>query len=294
MICPICSNSKISAKNHEKYKNLWHCTECKLIFIYPQLTNDDLKKIYGADYFKNSQSHFCGYENYQEDKKSILQTFNHRLELLEKIYKEKGILLDVGCAMGFMLEAAEARGWDVYGIDVSKEALAVAKKRFGKKVYTEMLENAVLPENHFDLITIWDTLEHLTDPVKTIRRCWHLLKPGGLLAFTVPDVGSLIAKIIGDRWMGYKEEHLFYFTRRSIKHLLNQSDFIIQKIKYEGKYITLGAFAKRLTLYSPLLAGIIQGAVKLLNLENHDIYINPLDISLVIAKKQWLQKSHNP
>src|SRR3989344_6895427 len=111
MNCLICNSPKVFAKKHKKYKNFQRCSECGLIFVYPQPTNHELEKIYNADYFKNSDSHFCGYENYEGDRNLIVKSFLDRLRLIEKYApkaKNSGVrrrLLDVGCAMGFMMEA---------------------------------------------------------------------------------------------------------------------------------------------------------------------------------------------
>ena len=292
MNCPICRSVKISKKNHIRYRNLSICRQCGVVFVYPQPHKKSIAQLYNSSYFKNDRSHLCGYENYGKDRKLIIKTAHRRLEFIEKNCQLRGKLLDIGCSMGFFLKVAEDRGWKVRGIDISEDAITIAQEDLMGKVRATTLEESSFPNNHFDLITLWDTLEHVPDPVQTISQCYRILKPGGCLILTVPNISSWPAKIMGTNWMGYKDEHLFYFTRRSLKILLTQAGFEVKKIRYTGKYINLNMFTKRLSLYSVPIATIIQKLINLLRLNTHSIYINPLDIVMIISQKQIRTSNH--
>lgn len=232
-----------------------------------------------------------GYEDYQKDKEIILRTFDRRLKTIERILPEPGRALDLGCATGFFLEALESKGWDAYGIDISKFAVKAAKEKFGDKVLNNVIENSNFPESYFNLITMWDYLEHTSNPRRVIAICQKILKPKGFLILTTPDRGSLMAKITGERWMGYKDkEHLFYFSKKTLKNLLLRQGFIIKKMQYAGKYVSIDLLTKRLYLYASLLSRAISKLIKIFNLsewsKKHSIYINPFDIVEVIAQKK--------
>ena len=256
-----------------------------MVFIWPQPSWETIKELYSRDYFCNPKSASVGYDNYREDKKLILKTFDKRLNKIEKIYPQKGRLLDLGCAMGFFLEVARDRGWEVYGVDVSKMAADVAIQKFGDRVSNDILENLDFPDNYFDVITAWDYLEHVTEPQEVISICRKILKPGGLLALTTPDLSSPVARLAGDSWMGYKKDHLFYFTRKSLSIILQKNGFISEPMRTAGKYIMAKWFIKRLWIYSPLTSKILAKTFRLLRLPDFSIYINPFDIVMVLAKK---------
>lgn len=288
--CPLCNNLNTSPVKHKKIKNLWFCSQCLLFFVWPQPSDSELINIYNVRYFKNQGLSNIGYEDYQKDKEIILKTFNRRFKTIEKIIPKPGRVLDLGCATGFFLEILKNKGWDVYGIDISEFAVKAAREKFRGKILNNVIENSNFPENYFNLITMWDYLEHVTNPKRAIAICKKILKPKGFLILTTPDLSSLIAKMTGERWMGYKDkEHLFYFSKQALKDLLLQQGFIIRKMQYVGKYISVDLFIKRLHLYSPLLSRVISKLIKIFNLskwsEKHSIYINPFDIVEIIAQK---------
>lgn len=264
---------------------MWQCRNCGMAFIWPQPSWEAIKELYSQDYFCNPESASAGYDNYHEDKKLILKTFDKRLNKIEKLYPQKGRLLDLGCAMGFFLEVASGHGWEIYGVDVSKMAADVAGQEFGDRIFNDILENLDFPDNYFDVITAWDYLEHVTEPQEIVSICRRILKPGGLLVLTTPDLSSRVAQLAQDSWMGYKEDHLFYFTRKSLSIILQKKSFIVEPMQSAGKYIMAKWFIKRLGIYSPLTSKILAKTFKFLRLPDFSIYINPLDIVMVLAKK---------
>lgn len=282
--CPICNSPEIVAKKHKKYSNLRQCLNCQLAFIHPKPTQTEIKKLYNQDYFNNPQSHRCGYENYQKDKELIIKTSYLRLNQIEKYKPDKGKLLDVGCAMGFFLEAAQERGWDIYGIDVSPAATSVVKKQLDGRVFTGTLEEIPFPRHNLDVITMWDVIEHVSDPKKLLQQARILLKNDGVLVLTTPNSRSLWAKLMKDKWIGYKDEHFFYFNRKNLKLLLEQTGFSIKAVKAAGKFIQLQMFIKRISLYSPLLASLMQKISKWISFSNFNFYAKPFDIMMIIAE----------
>ena len=289
--CLICGSNKTLVARCKKIKELWFCPQCLVFFVWPQPSSAELRSIYDEMYFKNQESSKIGYKDYLKDREKILKTFNRRFRLIEKFLPKPGTVLDLGCATGLFLEVLESKGWDVYGVDISEFAVNIAREKFKDKIANNTIENSNFPENYFDLITMWDFLEHVSDPKKVIALCRKILKPKGFLMLTTPDIGSLMAKITGERWMGYKEkEHIFYFSRQTIKYLLLEYGFVIKKMQYTGKYVSIDLLIDRLYSYVPWLSRIISKFIKIFNLSKwsaeYSIYINPFDIVWVIAEKQ--------
>jgi len=260
------------------------CRECGLVYLKTHLSEEDLLQLYDENYYNSDDSADEGYDNYVLDQDKIVQTFDDRLEKIESILPGIGKVLDIGAATGYFLLAARKRGWIGEGVELSEYASEYARQHLGLDVHTGDLDSAELENKQFDLITMWDTIEHVPSPKKILSTCKVKLKPNGLLVLTTPDIGSLPSKIFKRKWMGIKpEEHLFYFDRVSINKVLQETGFQVDYIKSVGKMIDVDFFLKRIGHYSLLLERFfrifIQGRML-----RRNIYINPLDIIIVTAR----------
>ena len=138
---------------------------------------------------------FYGYNEYLAEKKSIKATFKRRLDIVEK-FIEPGTLLDVGCAMGFLLDLARDQGWTVEGVELSEYACLHAVEELHLPVLHGTLHDAEFDGGKFDAVTLFDVIEHFPNPRKEIREVARVLRPGGIFAVTTPDVGSLVARLL--------------------------------------------------------------------------------------------------
>jgi len=131
----------------------------------------------------------------------------------------------IGVALGDFLLEAKASGWDVEGVEISAFAAQQARAR-GLRVTTGRLEELDLPAASFDVITLYDSVEHFTDPVATLAAVRRLLAPGGIVHLVTPNVGGLQARLLGRLWYHYKPgEHLFYFAPRTLRATLEDAGF---------------------------------------------------------------------
>jgi SAM-dependent methyltransferase len=142
-------------------------------------------------------------------------------------YKPCGQLLDVGCATGDFLDVMrQYPGWEVCGVELSDYASRYAREQLGLDVRTGTLESAQFPEAVFDVVTLWDVIEHLPDPLGTLRQIHRLLRPGGLLVFNTPNLESLDARLFKAYWIGYElPRHLHVFSRRTLLTLIEIACF---------------------------------------------------------------------
>jgi len=163
----------------------------------------------------------------------MVGAFNHFLNIIEKFSVKKGKLLDVGAASGFFLELAKKREWDVSGVEISEFAASRARER-GLNVKTGIIEDFNADDSkHFSVITMWDVIEHVHNPVSAISKAGELLEDGGIIAINTPDSGSLVAKILGKRWYKFiPPEHVIYFNQNNLCLLLSKIGF---KVVYAGK-----------------------------------------------------------
>ncbi|MGE5127206.1 MAG: class I SAM-dependent methyltransferase [Betaproteobacteria bacterium] len=226
------------------------CEGCGLLFLCPRLAEARVLELYqGAGYY-DSQVAGQGYDEYLALRENWLRTFAARLQAIAR-HQPAGRALDVGCGPGFFLEAAEARGYEAWGIDPSGYAIEIARRRFGERVRTGVLEAAPFPPGHFDLVTAFDAFEHVYRPLRFLEAAHALLAPGGLVAITTPDPSSLLARLSGRRWVSFKiPEHVYYWSPRTIRLAL-EPRFELLEITSAGQYASGGFLLRRLLRLGP-------------------------------------------
>ncbi|MDW8308303.1 MAG: class I SAM-dependent methyltransferase [Verrucomicrobiales bacterium] len=136
-----------------------------------------------------------------------------------------GRLLDVGCGSGDWLVQMRARGWQVEGLDFDPTAVEVARKR-GLPVRLGPLEQQGYEAESFDAVTLHHVIEHVPDPVATLRECHRVLRRGGRLVVATPNVHSLSHRVFGPDWRGLEPpRHLHLFTPESLRRALRDAGF---------------------------------------------------------------------
>ena len=210
------------------------CVQCGLVYTNPRLDGQDILDSYVA----------VEDPLYLQERDGRVLTFERHLRPLEKIKPPPGRLLDVGAYTGVFVEIAGRHGWDAWGLEPSHWAVSEAR-RLGLHMIEGTLASADLSEASFDVVTLWDVIEHVTDPYDEIQRAYRLLKPGGLLVVHTMDIDSLFAKVMGRRWPWLMEMHIYYFSRRTLAAMLEKAGFGILRASPQGRYLRLGYFATR-------------------------------------------------
>lgn len=195
-------------------------------------------EIYSQEYFAGAREGF-GYVDYDEDKSAMADTFETYLDLLAKLHPHLGDLLDVGAATGFFLDLARQRGWKPCGVEPSKYASLVASQK-DLTVHCGVLEEVNLPDTSFDVVTMWDVIEHVRDPAQLLKAACRVLRPAGTLALNTPDSRSLLARLLGLKWhLVVPPEHLVLFSQDSIRKLLESNGFKVTALHRIGKHFTI-------------------------------------------------------
>jgi 2-polyprenyl-3-methyl-5-hydroxy-6-metoxy-1,4-benzoquinol methylase len=231
------------------------CDRCGLVreALRPAATDS----VYDAEYY-STESAKGGYANYVLDAEINRITFTERLHAIERRLGRKGRLLDVGCALGDFIEVARELGWDAEGIEISAYAAAQARAR-GLRVPTGTLEDVVLPERAYDVVTLYDVIEHLTDPVRTLQRVRGLLRPDGVVHVVTPNVGGLQARLLGPRWYHYKPgEHIYLFSPTTAREAIERAGLGWIGWSRSGSYVTLTYVFSRLRYYAPGVFGALE------------------------------------
>ncbi|MFL5241025.1 MAG: class I SAM-dependent methyltransferase [Gemmataceae bacterium] len=137
-----------------------------------------------------------------------------------------GRLLDFGCGGGRFLKRMHCAGWDVTGLDASEDAVKRIRFGLGLRAHVGTLPFPSLPDSSFDLITMWQTLEHVHDPLEALRDAYRLLAPGGELIISLPNIDSLPFRIFGHAWLGLDlPRHLTHFTPPTLHAMLERAGF---------------------------------------------------------------------
>ena len=264
------------------------CGSCGLGYTSPRLIGDRIHEIYGDEYWNSDSAKDYGYSSYEEDVSGYLRTFELRADLISP-HKASGRLLEVGSAAGFFLSVMDKRGYEVHGLEISTEIAESSRKRFGlENIRSCLLEDAGYDPGTFDLVTMWDVVEHMADPIVELRRLRDLLVDDGVLVLQTQDVSSFTRKLLGRRWHHFKQlEHIYHFNPPTIEILLQRSGFEVVKStrRRAGKFVSFNFLAERSRRLGRI-PGIIFSPLRLLG--RRFLYVNPYDEMIVVARKAEL------
>jgi SAM-dependent methyltransferase len=143
-------------------------------------------------------------------------------------------ILDVGCGMGFFLDEAHKRNWEVHGTEYTDEAIEMCK---GKNINMHKgdLDGINFADMEFDVITSFEVIEHVKNPQEHVIKMTSLLRKGGIIYITTPNFNSLNSRILKDKWnvISYPE-HLNYFSKLSLDALMTSNGFKRLSLRTEG------------------------------------------------------------
>lgn len=188
------------------------CVECAHRFVHP--VPDNLQGMYRDV----TDPYYVRTENQRR------KTFEDFLDAKERLAKQRGTLLDIGCYTGLFLETARPRGYRVEGLEPCRWAAAITRQK-GFTVHEVTVEALDPVLSGFDNVTSFDVIEHLQDPLAAARTIHRLLAPHGCWTAVVPDMATWHTRLLGSRHWLVTLMHLHYFTRRTFELLLARAGF---------------------------------------------------------------------
>lgn len=264
-----------------KLPGLLQCHACQFVTADVSMSQQELARLYSASYFAGEE-----YMNYLADRPVIEKQFRGRLKkvLAYAPYTESKTLLEVGSAYGFFLAMAQSHFRSVQGIDISEDAAEYARTRMGLPVYTgDFLAHDI--SEKIDVLCMWDTIEHLQHPHLYLDKAAQNMPPGGVIAITTGDIGSVVARLRGAKWRQiHPPTHLHYFSKATLARLLRKHGFTVRYSAYEGIYRSIDTMAYILLNIKRKQPGLYQ-KMKQLGLLNGFLYLNLYDIVLCIATR---------
>jgi len=256
--CGLCGSNdrKLLYKKNNGYY-ITRCNKCSFIYAFhSSLAKISYKDIYSEKYFSSNEKQ--GFSCYVSHKDILKKNSNYRIALIEK-YKKRGCILDIGCAKGFFLKVAQRRGWEVYGLEISAAAAKYCKTEFDIPVFiTEDDYNNSLPKEFFDVITLYDAIEHVENPVKLLSGIYKSLKSDGVIVIETPDISSIYAKFL----RGYSPyirppAHLSFFSKDTIKRILLDTGFKIEKLTISIKIVNISYLINVLETHNKITAKLL-------------------------------------
>ncbi len=210
------------------------CRNCGLIYQNPRPVFQDLKGRYSQKYFNYE------YRNKDNFFNLMKLTLNDiRFDRISKKFTNKDRkFLDIGSALGLLLNYVKAKGWEPVGVEICKESAEYARKNFGVKIHNKTLEQTGFKSNTFEIVHMSHVIEHVPSPQDTIVEIYRILKPGGYLIITTPRVDSFQAWLFKETWRSYHRDHIYIFSKKTLKGMLLKAGFSIEK------FVTWGGIEK--------------------------------------------------
>ncbi len=267
---------RCTSAGYGEHTQIVDCHECGHVYANPTWEPDELLSAYST----------VEDETYVDEREGRELTFRKHLDAVEALIGSGNgrKLLDVGAYIGVFVEIAQQKGWDAIGIEPSAWAVAEAEAR-DLKVFPGTLDNPIISENQYSLITLWDVIEHVEDPRAQLLKTYALLEEGGLIVVHTMDVKSLIARLMRHRWPWYMAMHVHYFSKRSLARLVEECGFEVVQIKTEGRYLRLGYLGSRLIGFNRPIGRMINWLIQKAGAAEIAIPINFGDLFTVYATK---------
>ncbi len=290
LTCYLCDSPKLRTKYHSRHRSIEQnasiysctsfghgqheeiieCLECGLVALKERPSTQELENEYRQ----------VVDPLYSEVKEGRYLTFRNVVKKIQK-YVPSGKLLDVGCYCGYFLDVAREARYEVEGLELSTWAAGQARL-LGLSIHSDTLSRLPFDEN-YNAVTLWDVIEHLSDPREELLEIHRLLKKDGYLFLSTINIGSLVARFMGPRWPWLMDMHIFYFTPKTIACLLEQTGFRVVKVQNYTHIISSRYFTKKLAHISHIAELIMKFLHRLFG--EHQIPFNLGDNMMVVAQK---------
>jgi len=201
----------------EKF-NIVQCRNCNLAFLNPRPSQEEITNYYPDEYYVDAKEWNIQRSNVKE--------LQNRLDYVAKYCgsRRPGKLLDIGIFNGAFVSYALNSGWDAYGLDPSLKAISLAKKTVpNERLFHGYLESSPFPPNTFDVVTLWEVLEHTMDPINVLKTVRDVISSKGIIVISVPNFASLESHLFGKYWNGLDvPRHLYHFTTPTLAKMLEK------------------------------------------------------------------------
>lgn len=219
--CTVCGGRRLVPLHAYRRAHLVRCRDCGLVFAGRRPSAAELADHYGS------------YSRADYDSPITRKRYRELLGSFER-YRQTDRILDVGCGIGFFLEEARDCGWEAHGSEFEERAVEIVRAKGLSCAQAPIGPDTFEPDS-FDVVTAFEVVEHVSDPLVEAATIASALRPGGLLYLTTPNFGSLSRRLLRGRWslVGYPE-HLSYFTPSTLRSWLGRFGFVPVELTTTG------------------------------------------------------------
>ena len=231
--CNLCNSNSTELLIVKNSFNIVRCSKCDLVYVNPRLTKEELKEIYSF-----SKNYYLDLSQNSIRQKEEIKKFRGYIKIVEK-NKKSGRILEIGCALGLFLKVAQEKNWEVYGVEFSNDLAQFAREKFGLNIVTGEFEETEFPSDFLDVAVLWDVLEHMLNPLSTLKRIRKILRKDGYLFLTMPNINGFVPQTtyhLFGKTLGIWEHpspplHVYDLSDNTIKKMLNLADFEVIELK---------------------------------------------------------------
>jgi len=236
--CPLCGMIDTAPRVQRDGFDYVTCNRCSFVYINPQLTQQAILNVYNDEDVRRFFLEQLLLPYVERDQQAEFE--ERALVLKSFVSNPKPRLLDIGCALGNFLLMAEKIGFQGEGLELNKLYVDYAKQHRSVTIRQQLLEDMHYPDNAFDVVTLWDVLEHLPKPLDTLKDVARVVSPGGIIGITTINHSCVNEKILKDRWRYYMPpDHLCSFTPEILESILNRCGFTIVKLRHHYMFEVL-------------------------------------------------------
>ncbi len=219
--CDLCSGAEFKTLFVKEGFPHVRCSSCGLVFVNPRLKNQWDIQLAGGTGSMNEDALTPRQE----------RRLASEVRMLQK-YRRLNRFLEIGPGKGWFLKEAKAQGWETWASEINSDSLARLKQIQVDQIHVGPAENLTVPEDHFDVIRMWDVIEHLRSPKAAIDIVFNALRPGGIIRTATTNFASLSRWVNGPEWIYLNgSDHIFLFEPLTISELLIRAGFRSIKIK---------------------------------------------------------------
>ncbi len=247
--CKLCGSKEYKIVHIKENFIIVKCKNCKVYYVLNPLKEDDSLHWYNRLHSEGS---------YRIENEFIQLKVETLKSLLNFLPDDGKTAIDIGCGDGLFVSMLKSRGWKVFGVETSLQAIKNIKTDI-EDIIIGKIEEINLSEESFDLAVMIDSLEHFYNPLFVLEKTYKLLKKNGTLLITTPNIRSINSIIFRKHWVHLRpREHIFYFSPETISQILERTGFKVQKIKKFARKINVFYLINRLSFHYPGIYKYVQ------------------------------------
>lgn len=283
--CPACASRRCGRRIVKNDLAIHACRACGTWFVADPPPSASLREIYREGYFTESLAQHADASTEAAAWRATRANARRRLRTLRRFAPHATHLLDVGCGTGGFLSVAR-EAYACEGIDISDEAVGIVRDKLGVPARSGDLLAMDLPEGAYDIVTLFDVIEHVPRPREMVQRVGKLLSTNGIVMLTTGDVDSLAFRVSPSHWhLMTPPEHLTFFSRTGIVRLIERAGLRVERVAHEPVGANVGYMADKI---AQTVGGPARGLpmlMRLARLDRLDLDVNLLDVVTVVARR---------